>query len=93
LHRNALADPNRETAITNVLTGRPARGIVNRSMREQGPIDQVAPIFQRDDRPAIAPLRAGGEAKGSTDFSPLWSGQAANLPSPMGAGGADTMVR
>jgi nitronate monooxygenase len=84
LHRNALADPNRETAITNVMTGRPARGIVNRFMREQGPIDQAAPNFQRA-RPAIAPLRAAAEAKGSTDFSPLWSGQAANLPPPMGA--------
>lgn len=84
LHRNALSDPNRETAITNVLTGRPARGIVNRFMREQGPIDQAAPNFQRA-RPAIAPLRAAAEAKGATDFSPLWSGQAPNLPPPMGA--------
>jgi nitronate monooxygenase len=85
LHRSALADPTRETAITNVMTGRPARGIVNRFMREQGPIDQAAPNFQRA-RAAIAPLRATAEAKGSTDFSPLWSGQAANLPPPMGAG-------
>jgi nitronate monooxygenase len=84
LHRTALADPDRETAITNVMTGRPARGIVNRFMREQGPMDQAAPNFQRA-RPAIAPLRAAAEAKGSTDFSPLWSGQAANLPPPMGA--------
>jgi nitronate monooxygenase len=85
LHRNALADPDRETAITNVMTGRPARGIVNRFMREQGPMDAGAPNFQRA-RPAIAPLRTAAEAKGSTDFSPLWSGQAAYLPPPMGAG-------
>ncbi len=84
LHRNALADPNRETAITNVMTGRPARGIVNRFMREQGPMDEAAPNFQRA-RPAIAPLRTAAEAKGSTDFSPLWSGQAANLPPSIGA--------
>jgi nitronate monooxygenase len=84
LHRNALAHPDRETAITNVMTGRPARGIVNRFMREQGPMDDAAPNFQRA-RPAIAPLRTAAEAKGSTDFSPLWSGQAANLPPPMGA--------
>jgi nitronate monooxygenase len=84
LHRNALADPDRETVITNVMTGRPARGIVNRFMREQGPIDKAAPNFQRA-RPAIAPLRTAAEAKVSTDFSPLWSGQAANLPPPMGA--------
>jgi nitronate monooxygenase len=85
LHRTALADPDRETAITNVMTGRPARGIVNRFMREQGPMDDAAPNFQRA-RPAIAPLRAAAEAKGSADFSPLWSGQAANLPPAMGAG-------
>ena len=86
LHKAALADANRETAITNVLTGRPARGIVNRFMREQGPISEAAPSFPRA-RAAIAPLRAKAEAEGSTDFSPLWSGQAAKLPDPMGAAG------
>jgi nitronate monooxygenase len=84
LHREALADPGRETAITNMLTGRPARGIVNRFMREQGPIDEAAPNFPLA-RPAIASLRAKAEVQGSTDFSPLWSGQAAKLPPPMGA--------
>jgi nitronate monooxygenase len=85
LHKAALADPNRETAITNVLTGRPARGVVNRFMREQGPIDEGAPAFPLA-RPAIAPLRAKAETAGSTDFSPLWSGQAARLPDAMSAG-------
>lgn len=84
LYRQALADPGRETAITNVLTGRPARGVVNRFMREQGPIDAAAPAFPCA-RAAIAPLRAKAESVGSTDFSPLWSSQAANLPQPMGA--------
>jgi nitronate monooxygenase len=84
LHRAALADPGRVTAITNVLTGRPARGVMNRFMREQGPMNDAAPDFPRA-RPAIAPLRAKAEAGGSSDFSPLWSGQAAKLPPPMGA--------
>lgn len=84
-HRQALADPARETAITNVLTGRPARGILNRFMREQGPMDDAAPDFPFA-RPAIAPLRAKAEERGSTDFSPLWSGQAAILPQAMNAG-------
>jgi nitronate monooxygenase len=83
-HRELLADPARETAITNVLTGRPARGIVNRFMREQGFVNAAAPAFPRG-RPAIAPLRKKAEAEGRMDFSPLWSGQAANLPEPMGA--------
>ena len=84
LHRAALSEPGRETAITNVLTGRPARGVVNRFMREQGPLNDAAPNFPLA-RPAIAPLRAKAEAMGRVDFSPLWSGQAANLPGPIGA--------
>ena len=83
LHKQALADEGRETAITNVLTGTPARGVVNRFMREQGPLDAAAPAFPRA-RPAIAPLRAKAETAGSTDFSPLWSGQAAKLPRGIG---------
>ncbi|MGV1014195.1 MAG: NAD(P)H-dependent flavin oxidoreductase [Methyloceanibacter sp.] len=84
LHRQALADPKRETAITNVLTGKPARGVVTRFMREQGLIDKAAPAFPRA-RAAIAPLRDKAEVNGSGDFSPLWSGQAAYLPKPMPA--------
>jgi nitronate monooxygenase len=83
-HCRLLADPARETAITNVLTGRPARGIVNLFMREQGFVNEAAPAFPRG-RPAIAPLRTKAEAEGRMDFSPLWSGQAARLPEPMGA--------
>ena len=85
LHKKALADDARETAITDVLTGRPARGVVNRFMAEQGPLDAAAPAFPRA-RSAIAPLRTKAEAAGSTDFSPLWSGQAARLPRGIGAG-------
>jgi nitronate monooxygenase len=84
VHRELLADPARETAITNVLTGRPARSIVNRFMREQGFVNAAAPAFPRG-RPAITPLRKKAEAEGRMDFSPLWSGQAAKLPPPMGA--------
>jgi nitronate monooxygenase len=62
------------TALTNVFSGRPARGIVNRLMRELGPISPLAPAFPRA-APAIAPLRARAEGLGSGDFSPLWSGQ------------------
>ena len=48
-------------------------------------MNAAAPHFPRG-RPAIAPLRAKAEAEGSSDFSPLWSGQAATLPGAMGAG-------
>lgn len=75
MHRAALAsDAARHTALTNLFTGRPARGIVNRLMRELGPINALAPSFPLAAA-AIAPLRAAAERQGSGDFSPLWAGQ------------------
>src|SRR5262249_9706821 len=77
LHRQALKDAkDNETAITNVFTGRPARAIINRLMREVGPMSDLAPEFPLAAA-ALAPLRAKSEAAGSTDFTPMWSGQAA----------------
>ncbi len=70
----ATTSAARHTALTNLFTGRPARGIVNRVMRELGPIGPAAPEFPLATS-GIAPLRAKAEAQGSGDFSPLWSGQ------------------
>src|SRR5215469_13108980 len=79
IYRQALKDAkDNETAVTNVFTGRPARGIVNRLMREAGPMSDVAPEFPLAAA-AVAPLRAKSEMAGSADFTPLWSGQAARL--------------
>jgi len=78
VHRAALkSDAARITALTNLFTGRPARGIMNRIMREMGPISAVAPAFPLATS-AIAPLRAKAESRGSGDFSPLWAGQNAS---------------
>ena len=75
VHRAALkSDAARHTALTNLFTGRPARGIVNRIMRELGPMSAAAPAFPLATS-GIAPLRAKAESQGSGDFSPLWSGQ------------------
>jgi nitronate monooxygenase len=75
VHRAALQSPQaRHTALTNLFSGRPARGIVNRLMRELGPISPGAPGFPLATA-AIAPLRAKAEGQGSGDFSPLWAGQ------------------
>jgi len=76
LHRAALqSEAAQHTALTNLFTGRPARGIVNRVMRELGPLRAPPhPAFPRATA-ALAPLRAAAEARGSGDFSPLWSGQ------------------
>jgi nitronate monooxygenase len=75
IHRAALkSGAERHTALTNLFTGRPARGIVNRLMRELGPLSDTAPAFPLATS-AIAPLRAKAESRGRDDFSPLWSGQ------------------
>lgn len=74
VHRAALAGHGRTTALTNVFTGRPARAIVNRIVRELGPVAEAAPDFPLAAA-AMAPLRAKAEERGSGDFSPLWSGQ------------------
>jgi nitronate monooxygenase len=78
IHRAALrSEAARHTALTNIFSGRPARGIINRIMRELGPISPKAPAFPLA-APALAPLRAKAESRGSGDFSPLWAGQNAS---------------
>ena len=75
VHRAALQSEGAgHTALTNLFSGGPARGIVNRLMKELGPISAAAPSFPLAAS-AIAPLRAEAERRGSGDFSPLWSGQ------------------
>mgnify|MGYP003444704139 CR=1 FL=1 len=75
LHRAALqSQAAQHTALTNLFTGRPARGFVNRLMRELGPLSSAAPAFPLAAA-ALAPLRTAAEKQGSADFSPLWAGQ------------------
>jgi nitronate monooxygenase len=75
VHRAALTSSGAEhTALTNLFTGRPARGIVNRLMRELSPLSDKPPPFPLAT-PAIQPLRAKAEAQGRDDYSPLWAGQ------------------
>lgn len=78
VHRAALkSEAAGHTALTNVFSGRPARGIVNRIVRELGPMSETAPGFPLAGA-AIAPLRAAAERAGNSDFSPLWCGQNAS---------------
>ncbi len=75
LHRRALATAHeRHTALTNVFTGRPARGFVNRLVAELGPVNPCAPAFPHAVF-ASSTLRIKAEAQGKDDFSPLWCGQ------------------
>ena len=74
------------TQVTNLFTGRPARGVINRLMREVGPLSPDAPAFPTAGG-VLAPLRAKAEANGAGDFTNQWSGQAARLaPSGLPAG-------
>ncbi len=94
LHRKALAEARDDsTTLTNIFTGRPARSIVNRYVREVGPMNPDAPAF-----PLAAglsgPLRSASEAKGSSDFMPLWSGQAPTFAREMPTGAlVSTLVK
>ncbi len=84
VHRRALHTPERLTALTNLFTGRPARGIVNRLMVDLGPLLEFAPAFPTAGT-ALGPLRAAAEAAGRDDFTPLWAGQSFRLAKPMSA--------
>jgi nitronate monooxygenase len=78
VHRAALkSEAAHHTALTNLFTGRPARGIMNYIMQELGPISTAPPAFPLATA-AIAPLRARAESNSSADFSPLWCGQNAS---------------
>jgi nitronate monooxygenase len=75
LHRAAIAGKeSHHTALTNVFTGRPARGIVNRLVRETGPMSSAVPPFPTAAS-ALAALRAAAEQSGKNDFTPMWCGQ------------------
>jgi nitronate monooxygenase len=85
-HRQALRQARDDsTVITNVLSGRPARALINRVIRELGPVSGVVPEFPLASG-ALAPLHAKAQAQGSGDFSPMLAGQAAALAREMPAG-------
>ena len=75
IHRRTLMSKQAQhTQLTNLFSGRPARGIVNRIIKELGPFNENAPAFP-SATPALAPLRTAAEKQDSGDFSPLWSGE------------------
>jgi nitronate monooxygenase len=83
--RAALASARDDsTVITNVMTGRPARGVANRVMREVGPISPDAPAFPHAAT-ALGPLKQAAEKQGRVDFTNLWAGQAIGLGREMPA--------
>jgi nitronate monooxygenase len=91
VYRRALAETDRTTAITNVFSGRPARGIMNRLMRDLGVVSALAPPFPLA-ADAVAPLRRAAEAIDRDDFSLLWAGQAFPLARPMSSADLTRML-
>ncbi len=76
LHKQALAEtPDNTTKLTRVFTGRPARSIRNRLVRELAANEGDAAPFPAQ-RAVTAPLAKAAGDRGSADFMPLWSGQA-----------------
>jgi nitronate monooxygenase len=71
------SEASRRTVLTNIFSGRPARGMVNRLTRELGPMNDCAPPYPLAAA-AMAPLRAKAESHGSGDFTLLLCGQNAS---------------
>ncbi|KAA5533513.1 nitronate monooxygenase [Taibaiella lutea] len=79
LYRNRLSTVAAdETVITNLFSGRPARGILNRFVEEMGIISADAPAFPYASV-YINPLRSKSEELQSNDFLQMWCGQGAEL--------------
>jgi nitronate monooxygenase len=84
LYRQGLKSEANHTVLTNVFTGRPARAIANRMVREMGPMSELVPDFPLAGS-FSAPLRVASEAHGAADFTPIWSGQSVRLASELSA--------
>ncbi len=79
-HREALQRGG-ETAITRAFTGRRARGIVNRFMREHPDAPSAYPQIHY----LTAPLRAAARAAGDAERINLWAGTRIDLATPRAA--------
>ncbi|WP_420138447.1 NAD(P)H-dependent flavin oxidoreductase [Sphingomonas sp.] len=79
-HRDRLGTEAGEvTVVTNLFTGRPARGLQTRLTRELGPTNPIVPPFPHGGD-ALAELRAHDPA----NFAAMWAGQAAAMVRPEG---------
>jgi nitronate monooxygenase len=81
-HRAAL-ERGGETALTRAFSGRTARGIVNRFLREH---DAEAPTAYPEVHHLTAPLRSAARERGDAEAINLWAGQAHALAQAEPAG-------
>lgn len=83
VHRAALAAGQVPTALTRAFSGRLARGVVNRFMREHG---AQAPSAYPEVHHLTSPLRRAARERGDADGLHLWAGQAYPLAQERPAG-------
>jgi nitronate monooxygenase len=76
LHRQALLETGRPSQVTSVFGGRPARALSNRYMAEMAEIEPLPFPMQFS---LVTPLARAAVQAGSTDFLPMWAGQAHGL--------------
>ncbi|WP_435212148.1 nitronate monooxygenase [Streptomyces sp. bgisy034] len=84
LHKQALTNPLFvRTELTRAFSGRPARGLVNRFMREHGP---YAPAAYPEVHHLTSPLRKKAAASGDPQGMALWAGQGHRMARELAAG-------
>jgi nitronate monooxygenase len=84
VHKQALTNPLFvRTELTRAFTGRPARGLVNRFLREHGP---YAPAAYPEVHHLTAPLRKKAAASGDAQGMALWAGQGHRMARELPAG-------
>jgi nitronate monooxygenase len=84
LHKQALTNPLFvRTELTRAFSGRPARGLVNRFLREHGP---YAPAAYPEIHHLTSPLRKAAAKAGDAQGMALWAGQGHRMVREMPAG-------
>jgi nitronate monooxygenase len=84
--RRAIQEaPDDPTGLTRAFTGRHARGLENRFMREMRAVETDLPAYPVQNR-LTQPLRAAAEKAGDPQRMSLWAGQAVKLAEPGASG-------
>ncbi|GKQ37152.1 nitronate monooxygenase [Streptomyces sp. A012304] len=84
VHKQALTDPLFvRTELTRAFSGRPARGLVNRFLREHGP---YAPAAYPEVHHLTSPLRKAAAKAGDAQGMALWAGQGHRMARDLPAG-------
>ncbi|MFI1809571.1 NAD(P)H-dependent flavin oxidoreductase [Streptomyces sp. NPDC020422] len=82
VHRRALGTPEaRTTVLTRLFSGRTARGIPNRFVREMSAHEELVPPYPVQNA-LMQPIRRAAAAQDRPEYVNLWAGQTAGLSRP-----------